>query len=103
FDGEGQCDLVFCNLEGSCGLFRNLGNWRFEDVTRLVGVGCANQVSRAAVFAELNGDGSLDLLVSSVGGPNACFFGDGHGHLTNVTEAAGLVLKAGCQSMSLSD
>src|SRR5207237_2041869 len=103
FDGDGHCDLFFCNLEGSCGLFRNLGNWKFEDVTSALGVGCSNQASRAAVFADVNGDGALDLLVASLGGPNACFLNDGHGHFTNVTRAAGLVLKAGCHTMALAD
>src|SRR5262245_4342689 len=37
FDGDGQCDLFFCNLEGSCGLFRNLGNFKFDDVTKAKG------------------------------------------------------------------
>ncbi len=103
FDDDGQCDLFFCNLEGICGLFRNLGDWKFENVTSALGVGCANQASRAAVFADINGDGALDLLVSSLGGPNACFLNDGHGHFTNVTQAAGLVLKAGCHTMALAD
>src|SRR5690349_6597779 len=32
-DGDGRCDLYFCNLEGPNKLFRNLGDWRFEDIT----------------------------------------------------------------------
>src|SRR2546425_10719956 len=55
FDGDGLCDLFFCNLEGSCGLFHNLGSWKFEDVTRAIGDGCTNQASRAAVFGDING------------------------------------------------
>src|SRR5438105_10755130 len=94
YDGDGNCDLFFGNLEGSCGLFRNLGNWRFQNVTRETGVGCTNQASRATVFADINGDGYLDLLVASVGGPNACFLNNGHGGFTDVTQAAGLTLKA---------
>src|SRR5205085_12246481 len=93
----------FCNIEGSSALLRNLGGLKFEDVTSALGVGCSNQASRAAVFADINGDGSLDLLVSSLGGPNACFLNDGHGHFTNATQAAGLVLKAGCHTMALAD
>ena len=103
FDGDGLCDLFFCNLEGSCALFRNKGDGRFEDVTATAGVGCAGQASRAAVFADINGDGRLDLLVSSLGGPNACFLNMGQGHFSNITQAAGLILKAGCHSMALAD
>lgn len=29
---DGRCDLYFCGIGGTNALFRNLGNWRFEDV-----------------------------------------------------------------------
>ncbi len=104
FDGDGLCDLYFCNLEGSNALYRNLGNWKFENVAPTAGAACAHQCSRGAVFADINGDGALDLLVSSVGGPNACLLNDGKGHFTDVTQAAGLVLKgAGGQGFTLAD
>src|SRR3954470_5669004 len=48
FDGDGNCDLYFCNLNGANGLFRNLGGWKFADVTSAAGVGCTQQISRAA-------------------------------------------------------
>ena len=103
FDGDGFCDLYFCNLEGASALYRNLGNGRFEDVTARAGVACTNQASRGAVFADLDGDGKLDLFVSSLSGPNACFLNRGGGRFENVTEAAGLVLKAGGHSLALAD
>src|ERR1041385_3568510 len=30
-DGDGWCDLYFCGLESSNRLYRNIGNWRFQD------------------------------------------------------------------------
>src|SRR5439155_5167398 len=65
FDGDGLCDLYFCNKQGTNALLRNLGNWRFENVTATAGVGCSDQTSQGAVFADINGDGHLDLLVTS--------------------------------------
>lgn len=103
FDGDGLCDLYFCNLEGRNALYKNLGNWRFEDVTDRAGVACTNQSSTGAAFADLNGDGTLDLLVTSCGGPNTCFFNDGKGHFTDVTAAAGFLSKAGSTSIALAD
>src|SRR5687768_253078 len=32
-DGDGKCDLHVCRLEGPNVLYRNLGNWKFEDIT----------------------------------------------------------------------
>ncbi len=103
FDGDGLCDLYFCNLDGPNALLRNLGSWHFEDVTERAGVACTNQSSTGAAFADLNGDGTLDLLVTSCGGPNTCFFNDGHGRFTDVTAAAGFLSKAGSTSIALAD
>ncbi|HYV32433.1 MAG TPA: VCBS repeat-containing protein, partial [Candidatus Binatia bacterium] len=45
FDGDGLCDLYFANAEGSNGLFRNTGYWRFENATASAGVACGNMSS----------------------------------------------------------
>jgi enediyne biosynthesis protein E4 len=104
FDGDGLPDLYFCNLEGPNALFRNLGGFRFANVAVGAGVTCSNQISRGAVFADVNGDGWLDLLVTSTTGPNACLFNDGHGHFRDVTQEAGLTSRdAGCTSLALAD
>src|SRR5437867_1853602 len=103
FDGDGLCDIYLCNKEGANALYRNLGNWKFEDVAVIAGVTCTNQSSTGAVFADLNGDGRLDLLVNSFTGPNACLINLGKGRFANVTEAAGLVSKGGTTSLALGD
>src|SRR5882762_10267523 len=48
-DGDGWCDLYFCGLDGPNALYRNLGNWKFEDVTSEAGVACPNLDATAAV------------------------------------------------------
>ena len=103
YDGDNWCDMYLCNLDGTNALYRNLGNWKFENVTEKAGVACPGQTSTGAVFADINGDGYLDLLVTSMGGPNACFLNDGHGHFTNVTSRAGLRSNLGSTSMALAD
>ncbi len=103
FDGDGLCDLYFAHAEGANGLFRNNGQWRFVDATASAGVGVGNMSSKGVVFADVNGDGLLDLLVGALGGPNACFLNLGQGRFTNVTAAAGLVSKAGTHSLALAD
>jgi hypothetical protein len=32
-DGDGWCDLFFCALDRPNALYRNLGNWKFEDIS----------------------------------------------------------------------
>lgn len=103
YDGDGWCDIYLCDLGGTNVLYRNLGGWKFQDVTREAGVSCPNQISTGAVFADVNGDGWLDLLVTSMGGPNALFLNDGRGHFRNVTVEAGLVSRLGSTTMALAD
>jgi hypothetical protein len=103
FDGDGLCDLYFCNLDGTNALYRNLGNWQFQDVTASAGTGCPGQSSTGAVFADVNGDGRLDLLVCSCGGPVSCFINLGNGQFTNMTSMSGLRKGFGATSMALAD
>lgn len=102
-DGDGWCDLYFCNIEGANALYRNRGDWTFENITTQAGVACIHQSSHGTVLADLNGDGRLDLLVSSIGGPNACLLNDGQGKFTDVTKTCGMELKAGSHSYALAD
>src|SRR5688572_3932141 len=103
FDGDGWCDVFLCNKFGPSALLRNRGNWQFEDVTASAGVSCTNQISTGAVFADVDGDKKLDLLVTSFGGPNACFRNLGNGAFTNVTGQVGFQNSGGSTSLALSD
>src|SRR2546426_4866627 len=83
-DGDGLVDLYFCRLDGPNALYRNLGNWKFEDITDKAGVGCADLDATGAAFADVDGDGDLDLIVNSVGGGTHVFLNDGQGHFTEL-------------------
>jgi hypothetical protein len=102
-DGDGLCDLYFWGLDSDNVLYRNLGNWKFEDITQAAGVACPNQDSTGAVFVVLVGDGDLDLLVTALGRGVRLFQNDGHGHFREITDQAGLSSKAGSMSMALAD
>ncbi len=82
-DGDGLCDLYFCAINGTNRLYRNLGNWKFEDITEKAGVGCAGMRSTGCAFADLNGDGHLDLIVNTAGNGTHLFFNDGRGKFTH--------------------
>src|SRR5260370_13898384 len=96
-DGDGWCDLYFCGLKTGNHLYRNLGNWEFEDITEKAGVACTNLDATGAVLVDIDGDGTLDLVVNSVGGGTHIFFNDGKGHFSESQE----VLNPGMGAMSL--
>ncbi len=103
FDGDGWCDLYFCAIRGTNALYRNLGGWRFEDVTARAGVGLAGQQSTGALFADVNGDGRLDLLVATLGKGVHCFINEGGGRFRDATAECGLTSDTGSTSLAMAD
>ncbi|HWV99022.1 MAG TPA: FG-GAP-like repeat-containing protein [Candidatus Acidoferrum sp.] len=96
-DGDGLCDLYFCGLKTGNRLYRNLGNWKFEDITDWAGVACTNLDATGAALVDIDGDGHLDLIVNSLGGGTHVFLNDGKGRFTEAKE----VLNGGMGGMSL--
>jgi len=103
FDNDGLPDIFLCNLNGKNALYKNLGNWRFKDVTTEAGLASPQPFSRGAVFADLNGDGWLDLLISVTGRGVLCFLNDGHGKFLDATAAAGTSGAYGSFTLALAD
>ena len=81
-------------------LYRNLGNWKFQDITAPAAVVCPTLDATGAVFADIDGDGDLDLIINSVGGGTVIFSNDGQGHFSERTRLN--VSKAG-MSLALAD
>ena len=102
-DGDGLCDLYFCGLDGPNALYRNLGNWKFQDVTAVAGVACPELDATGAVFADIDGDGDLDLIINSLGGGTHIFINDGQGHFTRQSNTPPLNYGKGGTSLALAD
>jgi len=102
-DGDGLCDVYFGNIDGPNALYRNLGNWKFQDVAVQSGVACPNRDSSGVLFADIDGDDDLDLFVNSVGRGTSVFLNDGRGRFTEFTESAGTAAPTGSTSAALAD
>jgi hypothetical protein len=87
-DGDGLHDLYFVNQVGGNGLFKNLGNGKFRDVTAQAGVGLADRISVTASFADYDNDGDQDLFVTTVRMGNVLFANDGKGRFSDVSARA---------------
>src|SRR5581483_5787521 len=62
-DGDGRPDVFLAKTDGCSALYHNLGNWKFEDVARASGVAVCDRHTTAAAFADVDGDGDLDLVL----------------------------------------
>jgi len=77
-------------------LLLNKGNWKFEDITEQAGVACKGVWSTGVTFADVNGDGLLDIYVCKSGKPggdnrhNELFINQGDLSFTEESKAYGL-------------
>jgi hypothetical protein len=107
FDGSGQPGVAITNFDNEMiGLFRMAGQHGYDDIAMQAGVGLAsrNTLGFGCVFADMNLDGALDLVVANghidetvrnirgnVGyaQPLQLFLNDGKGHFHDVAAAVG--------------
>ena len=81
-NGDGWVDIYMARIRESNVLYINKGNWAFEDATAYAGVACKNRYSTGSVYADVDGDRDLDLIVTALGGPNSLFINNGSGIFT---------------------
>jgi len=94
-DGDDRPDLYFSSNTGPNRLYRNLGDFRFEEVTDKAGVAGPPGWKTGVAMADVNGDGALDLYVSAVNyltmpGRNVLYLNNGDGTFSDRTAAWGL-------------
>jgi hypothetical protein len=98
-DGDGRPDVFLSSKTGPNRLFRNLGGFRFEDITAAAGVagpaateGGASAWKQGAAFADIDNDGDLDLYVCRFAAANLLYVNNGAGVFTEEAAARGLAL-----------
>jgi hypothetical protein len=98
YDNDGRLDL-FCLGGGRytgdgpvglpSGLFRNLGGWKFQDVTAASAAGAAPYYTHGCTAADYDSDGFVDVLVTGYGGLQL-LHNQGDGTFVEVSSEAGL-------------
>ncbi|MCC5024017.1 MAG: CRTAC1 family protein [Candidatus Synoicihabitans palmerolidicus] len=114
FDNDGRVDVVVVSKTETSWLFRNRGDWRFEDVTSAAGLGggkagggllggifggddgkALKPWEQGAAFADVNNDGWLDLYVCRYGAPNRLYVNQGNGTFKEEAATRGLAVVDG--------
>ncbi len=96
-NNDGLPDIYFtANSKGHNKLYLNKGNFEFEDITEKAGVQGTSDWCTGATMADVNGDGFLDIYVSTVSGKygltghNELFINNGKGGFVEQAEKLGL-------------
>ena len=91
YDGDGLPDIYVVSKTEGCRLFRNLGGYKFEDVTEKAGVGATQGVwNQGATFVDINNSGRLDIYVCRYNAPNLLYINQGDGTFKEMAHAYGL-------------
>lgn len=92
FDDDGRIDLFVTRLSAPDLLYRNIGGGHFEEIASVAGVGHVG-LSSAAAWADVDGDGDLDLYVSDLGNePNRLYINQGGGRFAEEANARGVTV-----------
>ncbi|MBK8086768.1 MAG: VCBS repeat-containing protein [Chitinophagaceae bacterium] len=96
-NNDGLTDIYFtANSKGGNKLYLNKGNFQFEDITAKAGVAGTADWSSGVTMADINGDGKLDIYVSTVSqhhglkGHNELFINNGNVTFTENSQKYGL-------------
>ncbi|MDG2400932.1 MAG: FG-GAP-like repeat-containing protein [Akkermansiaceae bacterium] len=103
FDGDKLPDLYITSPSGGNRLYKNLGDFKFEDVTQSSGVADETFWGTGASFVDIDNDGDLDLYACGYQCPNKLYLNDGSGKFSDQAGALGLDYKGGSMMMSFAD
>lgn len=81
-EGDGDMDLFVARIDSASRLYRNRGDWTFEDVTAASGIDTQGRHTTGVVFLDADADGDADLLAGALGAANMLWRNDGAGRFS---------------------
>lgn len=102
YDNDGRIDLYFTG-EGCNRLYRNLGGYKFKDVTQSVGLVNEHYDSHQGLFVDVNNDGRLDLFVVHSMKPSKLYIQQPNGRFVDRTTPSGIQTTIGANTATFFD
>ena len=107
FDNDGLKDIYLTGTDIDNRLYRNLGDFKFEDVTSTAKVNGQldgeNLYASGASFADIDNDGDLDLYVCNMAAPNILYINQNDGTFSEQTVGRGADYTGGSKQAGFCD
>ena len=103
FDNDGDADVFLSRMTDGGRLYRNLGDFKFEDVTEELGVASPGVWGAGCTWVDVDGDGWLDLYLCAFDAPNRLFINQEGKGFKDEAKTLGLDFKGASMMMAFSD
>ena len=95
-DNDDRPDLFLVSGPRQNGLFRQIGDFEFENVTDLAGVGGGDSWGTGAAMVDVDNDGDLDIYVCNYDSPNLLYINQGDARFVESARDFGLDIVDSC-------
>lgn len=103
YDADGLPDVYLSRPFGGNRLYRNLGEFRFTDVTKKARLLDDHTWGSGVTFADIDNDGDLDLFACSHRATNRLYINQGDGTFRESAERCGLAFSGASVMMAFAD
>ncbi len=103
-DNDGYIDLYVSVLNGKNTIYKNSNGTHFIDYSNISGgIGEITDRTNAAIFADVDNDGDVDVFIANEFSTNRLYLNNGVGIFSEITNDAGLVTEFGGNSATFGD
>lgn len=102
YDGDGLTDIYLTRPDGGNRLYRNLGGFKFRDVTAAANLDDP-MWGMGATFADIDNDGDLDLYACAFQAPNRLYVNQGDGRFEEQAAKAGVDFNGASIMLAMAD